>query len=280
MTKVSDYPQPRFPPKRSVSFGLLALILFSCSAASAQIPFYTDDADTTDKGKFHFEFFNEHDVLQRELYPAKRQNTANFTLDYGVTKRIEFGINAPLLTISDAKVSGIRGVTGNGDTQLGVKYRFHDEHEDSKLPALAAVFYVEFPTGSTTKQLGSGLIDYWLYGVAQKSLTKKTTFRLNGGILFAGNESTGLIGISTTRGRVFTGSGSITKDFTPKFRLGAELFGAVTGNFQLSKGQLATQIGGNYVLSKRFTLAFGVTGGRFVASPRLGGLIGFAYDFK
>ena len=51
-------------------------------------------------------------------------------------------------------------------------------------------------------------------------------------------------------------------------------------NFQLSKGQLATQIGGNYMLSKRFTLAFGVIGGRFVASPRLGGLIGFAYDFK
>jgi hypothetical protein len=89
-----------------------------------------------------------------------------------------------------------------------------------------------------------------------------------------------LIGIRTTRGRVFTGSGSITKDFTPKLRLGAELFGAVISNFQLSKGQLATQIGGNYMLSKRFTLAFGVIGGRFVASPRLGGLIGFAYDFK
>lgn len=259
---------------------MLALILFPCSTARAQLPFYTDDADTTDKGKFHFEFFNEQDILQRQLYPARRQNTANFTLNYGVTKRLEFDVNAPVLTIFNAKTSPMGNVTGNGDTQFGLKYRFHNERDHSRLPALAVVFYVEFPTGSTSKQLGSGLTDYWLYGVAQKSLTKKTIVRLNGGILFAGNESTGLIGINTTRGQVFTGNASITKDFTPKLRLGAELFGAVTNNFQLSKGQLATQVGGNYALSKRFTLAFGLLVGRFPASPRVGALVGVAYDFK
>ena len=146
--------------------------------------------------------------------------------------------------------------------------------------ALAVVFYVEAPTGNTEKQLGSGLTDYWIYGVIQKSFTKKTVSRLNGGILFAGDGSTGLIGLHSTRGQIFTGGGSLTKDITPKLRLGAEVFGAVTNKFKLSKGQLEAQVGGNYQLNERLSLAFGVLGGRFAASPRAGVLIGFAYDFK
>ena len=80
---------------RSESIILLLFVVFTLPlTAKAQLPFYTDDADTTDKGKFHFEFFNEHDILQKSLYPAKRQNTANFTLNYGVTSRLELDINA------------------------------------------------------------------------------------------------------------------------------------------------------------------------------------------
>jgi hypothetical protein len=263
-----------------ILFVLLAFIFLLPLTAHAQIPFYTDDADTTDKGKFHFEFFDEHDLLQKALYPGKRQNNANFTLNYGVTKRLEFDANAPLLTIFNARTSPLGNPLGIGDMQFGLKYRFHDEREGSRLPAMAIVFYLEAPTGSTGKQLGSGVTDYWLYGIAQKSLTKKTKGRVNAGILFAGNSSTGLVGISTTKGQVFTANGSVTRDVTSRLRLGAELFGGVTNNFQLSKGQLEAQVGGNYTLSKRFSLAFGVLGGRFSASPRLGVLIGFAYDFK
>jgi hypothetical protein len=266
--------------KLQTVFLFLSLLFTLPLTAKAQLPFYTDDADTTDQGKFHFEFFDEHDVLQKTLYPGKRQNNANFTFNYGITKRIEFDVNAPLLTIINARTSLLGNPTGIGDTQFGIKYRFYDERDNSRLPSMAIVFYVEAPTGNTTKQLGSGVTDYWLYGVAQKSLTKKTKGRLNAGILFAGNSSTGLVGIRTTTGLVFTGNGSITKDINSKLRLGVELFGAVTSNFQLSKGQLEAQFGGNYALSKQFSLAFGLLAGRFPASPRAGVLLGFAYDFK
>ena len=261
--------------------GLLLLALLSlCAAESrAQIPFYTDDADTTKKGKIHFEFFNEHDLLQKSSYPARSQNTDNFTFNYGLTDRIELGVNFPLLTIVNAKaVAG--DAVGVGDTQFGVKYRFRDEREGSRLPALAAVFYVEAPTGDSARHLGSGLADYWLYGVAQKSLTKRTKGRLNAGVLFAGNTSTGVVGIRTSRGRVFTGNGSLVRDFTKKLQFGVELFGAVTDNFRLSRGQLEAQAGGSYGLSERLSLTFGVLGGRFAASPRAGLHLGFAYDFK
>ena len=245
----------------------------------AQLPFYTDDADTTSKGKLHLEISNEHDVLQRSAYPAKRQNTLVFTVNYGITNQLEFGVNAPVITLVDSRVSSSTSITGIGDTQFGLKYNFLSEREGSKRPALALVFYVEAPTGDSHKQLGSGLVDYWLYGIVQKSLTKRTKGRLNGGVLFSGNSSTGLIGIETTRGQIYTGNISIVRDFTSRLKLGVEVFGAVTGSFVLTRGQLTTQVGGDYALTKKLALSFGVLGGRFAASPRVGAQLGFAYDF-
>src|SRR6185503_1953093 len=217
---------------------VLAIAFLSSTSAHAQLPFYTDDADTTPKGKFHVELSNEHDWLQKSSLPGLRQNTTVFTLNYGVTNRIEVGVNAPLIKIFTERSAQLGSLSGIGDTQFGVKIRLLDEREGSKLPATTVVFYAEAPTGSVKKQIGSGLVDYWLYGVLQKSLTKRTTGRVNGGILFSGNESTGLIGIQSTRGQVFTGNGSLVRNFTPKLRLGAELFGAVTRSFKLSRGQL------------------------------------------
>ena len=264
---------------KSISL-LLTFVFLSSGKVYAQIPFYTDDADTTKKGKFHIEFFNEHDWLQKSSHPGKRQNTSNFTLNYGLTDRIELGINAPVIKIYNAGESMLGNPMGFGDTQFGVKVRLHDEHEGSRLPAMSVVFYVEAPTGSTKKQTGSGLTDFWLYGVLQKSLTKRIKGRLNGGILFAGNSSTGLIGIQGNRGQVFTGNGSLVRDFTPKLKLGGELFGGGTNNFNLSRGQLEAQFGGSYTLHDDFEFTFGVLGGRFPASPRVGFNVGFAYDFK
>ena len=258
----------------------LAFILFISISAHAQLPFYTDDTDTTPKGKFHIEISNEHDWLQKSSLPGERQNTTVLTVNYGLTNHIELDVNGPFIKIFNDQASVLGNPSGIGDTQFGIKIRLRDEREGSKLPAVAAVFYAEAPTGSTSKQLGSGLVDYWLYGVLQKSLTKRTTARVNGGILFAGNDSTGLIGIESTRGQVFTANGSLVRNFTPRLQLGAELFGGVTNNFNLSRGQLEAQFGGGYAFTERFEFTFGVVAGRFPASPRAGVQVGFAYDFK
>lgn len=265
-----------------LSFVLLLIgsVLLPLSSVRAQLPFYTDDADTTPKGKFHFEFYNEHDWLQRSAFPGTRQNTSVFTLNYGLTDRIELGVNAPFIKIFNDRSSTVGNTAGIGDTQFGAKIKLFSEREGSKLPAASVVFYVEAPTGNSRKLLGSGLVDYWIYGVLQKSLTKRTTGHLNGGILFAGNDSTGLIGINTTRGQVFTANGSLVRQFSPRLNLGAEVFGAVTNNFNLSRGQLMGQIGGGYAVTDNLELTFGVLGGRFPASPRMGFQVGFAYDFK
>jgi hypothetical protein len=192
---------------------------------------------------------------------------------------VEFGVNAPYLSLINSQTVLPRDVSGFGDTQFGLKYNFLAEREGSKRPALAVVFYVEAPTGNTKRQLGSGIVDYWLYVIIQKSFTKKTKGRLNGGVLFSGNNSTGLIGIETQRGHIYTGNGSIVRDFSDRLKLGVEVFGAVTGSFALDRGQLTTQVGGDYQLTKKLMLSFGLLGGRFSASPRVGAHLGFAYDF-
>src|SRR5690242_21922656 len=94
------------------AFFVIGLAFLSASSAYAQLPFYTDDADTTAKGKFHFEFSNEHDWLQRSSRPGTRQNTAVFTLNYGLTNRIELGVNAPLIKIYNDRSSRLADPSG------------------------------------------------------------------------------------------------------------------------------------------------------------------------
>ena len=108
-------------------------------------------------------------------------------------------------------------------------------------------------------------------------MTSKTKLRLNGGILFAGNTTTGEIGIRQ-RGTVFVGGGSLVKQITEKLDLGAELTGAASGSQKLSIGQLQTLIGGNYAVTPKMTFDFGVVAGRFT-SPRVGLQVGISIDF-
>jgi len=261
-------------------FSLLCIVLlfFSPNHLKAQQPFVTDDSDVTPPRKFHFQFHNQFDVLSHSAFPNLKQNTADFELDYGLLDHVEIGIEAPLLTIMNDRGQLQRRVSGIGDTNLSLKYNFLRETDHSKMPALTITFNLELPTGDVSKQLGSGLADFYLNGVVQKSLTAKTTLRLNGGILFSGNETTGVVGIKT-RGTVFTGGVSLVRQFTKRLDLGVELVGAETKSFSLGKGQLQTQVGGNFAFVKNATLDFGIVAGRYVASPRIGAQLGISIDF-
>jgi hypothetical protein len=259
-------------------FVMLAMNWAMPQQSLAQQPFFTDDADTTKRRKFHFEFTNEFDILQRSSFPNLRQNASSFTLNYGLLDRVELGLNIALIAIFNDPGNRPRSAFGFGDTNLAVKYNFRKEQQDSSLPALTVSFNLEVPTGDKDRQLGSALLDYSFNGIAQKTLTARTTLRLNGGVLFSGNTLTGALGIKT-RGTVFTGGTSIVKQFTPKLDLGVEMTGAVSRNRKLGAGSLQFQFGGNYALKESFTLDFGIIGGRFAGSPRAGAQLGVSVDF-
>jgi hypothetical protein len=266
------------PAAMNIRMLLILVVLLSPTTARGQQPFVTDDADVTGKRKLHFELRSAFDLLQPASYPNLKQITANFELDYGLFDHVEVGISPPLIAIFNATGSTPRTPVGIGDTNLSIKYNFLRERNDSRHPAMAVQLNVELATGDVKNQLGSGLTDVWLNGIAQKALTGHITLRINSGILFAGNTTTGAIGIRT-RGQVFTSGVSCIRTFTPRLQLGAELTGALTTRTQLTRGQLQAMMGGNYQLREGLTLDFGVVGGHFQASPRTGAVLGVSIDF-
>lgn len=242
----------------------------------AQLPFYTDDPAVTEPGTFHLEFFNEFDSLQSSQYPNLRQNTANFKLNFGLPYHLELDVDAPYLSIFRALA--IPNADGPGDINLGGKWNFRRASPGSHLPALGASLYIEFPTGNERQQLGSGLTDYWLNFIAQVPLTDKTRVTTNTGFLFAGNTSTGVVGIETRRGHVYTGGVSLLRDFSPRLTLGSEVYGGIADTTGLGRSQLQAMVGGMYAVKNGFSVTLAVLGGKYEASPRVGGQVGFAID--
>ena len=256
---------------------ILMICLFSTRLLLGQMPFYTDNADVTDQGTLHFESFNEIDGLQSSQFPDLRQNTANFKINYGLPHGLELDFDAPFLSIYRAP--GSQTSAGFGDADMGVKWNFLKAPGPLWRPALSASLYIEFPTGDASQSLGSGLTDYWLNSIAQEPISDKTRLNANFGFLFAGNTSTGVLGIQTTRGHVVTGGLSLLHDFNPRITLGAELYGAIALDSGLGKDQLQGLAGGQYSLNNRVAVTFGVLGGSHIASPKIGGQVGFEVDF-
>jgi hypothetical protein len=256
----------------------LLLLAVTCSAEPllAQLPFYTDNPQVTDQGTFHFEFFNEYDGLQSSQYPDLRQNWANLKFNYGLPHQLELDVDYPYLSIYRAP--GTPDSSGWGDFDMGIKWNFRTAPPDSQRMLLAASLYIEAPTGNVHQQLGSGLTDCALNLIAEKPFSSATRLNLNLGFLFAGNTGTGTIGIESTRGHVVTGGASLLHDFTPRLTLGVEVYGGVADNDQLDRRQLQGLFGAEYTIRKGFGLAAAFLGGKYEASPRIGGQIGFQVD--
>jgi len=262
---------------RNLLFPTLAWLFLGASPLAAQLPFYTDDPDVTPPRKLHFEFFNEYDSLHAEQYPDLHQNTANFKVNFGLPHHLELDFDAPHLSIYRAPL--FPSASGMGDVDLGIKWNLLPARADSHRPALGASLYVEFPTGDKKQQLSSGVHDYWLNFIVQEPISATTRLNVNAGYLFAGNTSTGVIGIETTRGRVFTGGASLLHDFNSRWTLGAEVYGGIADNDALARSQLQVMLGGQYNVRNGLALSFGFIAGKYEASPRIGGQLGLSMDF-
>lgn len=256
--------------------GLLCAL---ASVARAQQPFYTDDADVTAKRHFHLEITNQFAVLQRDAFPNLRQNAVVFQLNYGLLDGLELGVDFPLLAIFNAPgTTDPRVPVGIGDANITIKWLLRPEKETSRLPAFTLSFATERATGNPRRQLGSGLADYGVNSIVQKTLTPRLTLRINNGFVFSGNTLTGVVGLRA-QGLVYYGGLSVTHQVTSRLLLGAEINGAFTRQDELGKGQLQEQVGGKWLLREGLTLDFGVATGRFADSPRLGVQVGISQDF-
>lgn len=245
-----------------------------CVAAIAQQPFYTDDADVTERRHFFLEVSNQQSWLQRSAYPLTKQNATVFHLNYGMTTNFEIGMDAPLIALYQ---QGAPTTIGQGDFNFTFKLRLQGERSGSKRPAFTLSCAIETPTGDPMKLLGSGIADYGCNTVVQKQLGL-WTLRVNNGMVFSGNTLTGVIGLRA-QGLVYLGGGSITKEVLPRLLLGAEVNGSAAADAALGKANLQTQIAGQFTIQEGFALDFGLVKGWFSGAPSWQVQLGFSKDF-
>ena len=72
---------------------------------------------------------------------------------------------------------------------------------------------------------------------------------------------------------------SVLHDFNSRLTLGVEAHAGVAHTSGLGRTQLQGLIGGEYALRDGCSRTFGLLGGRYEASPRIGGQIGVSVDF-
>ncbi len=256
---------------------LLLIVLFTSGPVRAQMPFYTDDTRIAGPRRLHVELFDEIDRLPPSQYPDLRQNTTNIKLNFSPLPHLELDLDVPYIQIYRA--IGSETARGVGDTNLGAKWSLRDPPPDSLQTSFAVSLYVEFPTGNERQGLGSGLTDYWLNFIVQKPLSPTTRYNLNLGILFAGNTSTGDVGIQTRRGQVYTGGLSLLHDLSSRLTLGAELNGGISAGAGADRAQLQALLGAQYAIRTGLSLSLAILGGKFGATPRMGGQLGVSMDF-
>jgi hypothetical protein len=256
---------------------VVAAMVTVAAPLRAQMPFYTDDTSVTETNKFHIEVFDEFDGLQASQYPDLRQNTANVRFNYSPWAHLELDIDAPYIAIE--RTAAVQSSRGVGDTNLGAKWNLRETPQDSLLPSFAVSLYIEFPTGDARQELGSGLTDYWLNFIVQKPISETTRYNVNLGVLFAGNTSTGAVGVQTRHGQVYTGGLSLLHDVTPRLTIGAEIYGGLADSAGLDGTQLQALLGLQFEIRDGLTVSLGILGGKYGATPQIGGQIGFSMDF-
>ena len=250
---------------------VFALLVGAAGELRAQQPFATDDAEVTAKGHWHFQYANEYDRLHNDAFPNERQNTNNFVIQYGLFGTVEANMDFPLIWIGNASGSGASNVFGLGDVDFAAKWKIVSETPGESHPAFTVNGAVEFPTGSESRQLGSGVTDFVLNTILQKTFST-TQLHFNAGIQFSGNTATGAVGIHTP-GRILIGGISATHDFSGRLRLGLDLNGAEIYDGGPLEKQLQLTAGGNYAVTGNDTLDFGIIVGWYRA-PRFGVTLG------
>ena len=231
---------------------VLMLILFGTGlSAWAQQPFFTDDADVTSKGRFHFELSNQFSFLQDTAFPNRRQNALVYQLNYGLRDEVEISIDSPYLVIINApQTISPRIAAGVGDTNVAIKWNFRRERDRSRWPALTIAYAVEVPTGEISTQLGSGVFDYRLIAIAQKTLSRGVKLRINQGVLFSGNTLTGVVGLRA-QGFVYLAGVSLVRQFTPSLLAGCRVNYCARSKRRGGKQGSAAAAGGGKIRNTR-----------------------------
>jgi hypothetical protein len=205
-------------------------------------PFLTDDPEPVDYQHWEAYLFANGDHASGGF----AINGPAVELNYGVLPDTQLHLVVPMTTVG----GGAPAVSGLGDTEFGIKYRFL--HETNNWPQIGIFPMVELPTGDADRGLGNGRAWFRLPLWIQKSFGPWTTYGGGGAVL---NSAPG------QRDYPF-GGWLWQRDFGEHLTLGGEIFaqGAAADG---DKGFAALNFGGAYKFTGHFSLLF--SGGHSVA---------------
>jgi hypothetical protein len=222
------------------------LTLGSAIGLQAGPPFLTDDPEPVDLNHWEFYTFGQGDRtgdVDSVIAPA-------FEFNYGVAPDTQLHLITP---IADVSSPGAGWTSGYGDTEVGVKYRFL--HETDESPEVAIFPLAELATGSSARGLGNGRTWYELPVWAQKSWGPWT---IDGG---------GGVALNSAPGQRNYGYGGllVQRDIGRYLTLGTELFqeGAETSD---GRGSTLANAGGYLKFTEDFNLLFST--GRSISGER------------
>ncbi len=211
-------------------------------------PFLTDDPEPVDYGHWEIIGFS----LGTLVHGNSTGTLPGLEINFGARPDLQLHLKLQV-TFNSQSTTGTE--FGYGDTEIGVKYRFIDSHEDDWWPEVAIYPAVSAPTGEAARGLGTGTTHAFLPLWVQKGLGKWTTY---GGGGYGINPGPG------NRNYWFFGW-QLQRRITDNLTLGSELFhqtafstgGPGSVGFPLgSKATTGFNLGGTYDFSESYHLLF------------------------
>jgi hypothetical protein len=213
-----------------------ALNLVAAAPLLAGPPFLTDDPQPVDYQHWEAYLFS----LGQTGGGGEAFEGPAVEMNYGVLPDTQLHLIVPMQTVV---ANGQQTVSGLGDTEFGIKYRF--VHETNGWPQIGVFPLIELPTGDSGRGLGNGRTWFQLPLWAQKSWGPWTTYGGGGAVL---NSAPG------QRDHPY-GGWLVQRDFGPHVTLGGELF-AQGQDADQDRGYAALNFGGQCNFSEHFSLLF------------------------
>jgi hypothetical protein len=218
--------------------------------ALAGPPFATDDPEPAE-----FEHFEINIAAIGTFTEGGRQDALpNIDVNYGAAEDLQLHLGVQG-SFSRGRSHAPR--YGYGDTELGVKYRFLEEDDEGWQPQISIYPNLEIPTGSRTKEFGTGEVRAFLPVWLQKSFGPWTSF--GGGGYWVNPPN----GITDEKNYWFAGW-ALLRRLDDEWSLGGEIFWQSPNGEQAQTGA-GFNLGGEYDIDESHHILF--SAGRGLEDP-------------
>lgn len=245
---------------------VFALALF-CLVAMIPVPalggppFRTDDPEPVE--------FKHWEVYIASIYQDDKDGIAatapHLEVNYGIFPEFQLHFIFPLEYV---KPEGSHSHYGYGDTEIGLKFRFFDKKDSEESEWMVGTFPIlQIPTGSESKGLGNGDLQFFIPVWLQRNMGPWTTYGGGGYTINPGDNHKDFWFVGWL----------VQREINKNFTLGAEIFHE-TAREHGGDSNTGFNVGGTINLSENHHIL--LSAGRDIDGPnRFSSYIGYQFTF-